>query len=86
MSLANRIAGAERAMSFLRPGLRVIDISGGLQSGIASVATIDGARLEPEPGESPDAFRARAHARARVAGAKTLVLGGLPLMRMDGDA
>jgi hypothetical protein len=84
MSLANRIAGAERAMSVLRPGLRVINIRGGLQSGVASVATIDGARLSPEPGESPDAFRARAMARAREAGSRTLIFGGLPPMSMDG--
>jgi hypothetical protein len=78
MSIANRIAGAERAMSVLRPGLRTVLIRGGLAPGVADFATIDGMPLARAEGETSEAFRARAREAAIAAGAKVLVLGGLP--------
>jgi hypothetical protein len=84
--LMSRIAGAEARLRLLRPGLRVISIRGGLQNGVADLATVDGVELEPAPGESSDAFRARARESAIAAGAKVLVFGGLPMARGRADA
>jgi hypothetical protein len=86
MSIANRIAGAERAMSLIRPGLRVINVRGGLAPGVADIATIDGEPLARSGGETPEAFRARAREVAIAAGAKVLVLGGLPDRPADREA
>jgi hypothetical protein len=84
-STASRISAAERAMSVLRPGLRTIMIRGGLQSGIADHAEIDGRQIGREPDESPDAFRARATAAATASGARTIIFGGLPKFPTGGD-
>jgi hypothetical protein len=78
MSLLSRLAGAEARLAILRPGLRVIEISGGLEDGVAPIATIDGDQLERLADETSDEFRARARAAAIAAGARTLIYGGLP--------
>jgi hypothetical protein len=80
MSLANRITGAERAMAILRPGLRVINIRGGLTPDASSeFATIDGGqRIDRGATEDVEAFRARAREAAIALGSKVLVFGGLP--------
>jgi hypothetical protein len=77
------LAGAEARLRILRPGLRVIEISGGLEDGVAPIATIDGDQLERLADETSDEFRARAHARARATGARTLIYGGLPMLMDD---
>jgi hypothetical protein len=79
MSLLSRLAGAESRLRILRPGLRVIEISGGLEDGVAPIATIDGAPFQRQANEPPEDFRARARAAA-IAGARTLIYGGLPPM------
>jgi hypothetical protein len=72
-------------MSVLRPGLRVINIRGGLAPGVADIATIDGEPIARADGETSEAFRARAREVAISSNAKVLVLGGLPPMDRDDD-
>jgi hypothetical protein len=85
MSLSSRIAGAERAMSVIRPGLRTVIIRGGVAPGVADIATIDGEPLARAEGETPEAFRARAREAAISSNAKCLVFGGLPPMDRDDE-
>jgi Asp/Glu/hydantoin racemase len=85
MTLRARIATAEGRLAILRPGLREIVIRGGLDRGVASIATIDGEPLARAEGETSEAFRARAREAAIAAGAKVLVLGGLPAWPADRD-
>ena len=76
----SRLSGAESRLRILRPGLRVIEISGGLEDGVAPIATIDGAPFERQDNEPIEDFRARARAAASDAAARTLIYGGLPPM------
>jgi hypothetical protein len=85
MTLRARIATAEGRLAILRPGLREVVIRGGLAPGVADIATIDGEPLARSDGETPEAFRARAREAAIAAGAKVLVLGGLPAWPADRD-
>jgi hypothetical protein len=83
MTLRARIATAEGRLAILRPGLRVINIRGGLAPAVSDIATIDGEPIARADGETSEAFRARACEAAIAAGAKVLVLGGLPAWPVD---
>jgi hypothetical protein len=86
MNLANRIAGAERAMSVLRPGLREIVIRGGLTADAwGDFATVDGRRVDRGPVEDVETFQIRVRKLAQAAGAKLVVYGGLPAWPSDRD-
>jgi hypothetical protein len=78
MTLKARIVAAEQRARILSPGLRVVSIRGGLDRGIASIATIDGVNLAQSEDESPEEFRARAYRVAKESHAKCLIFGGLP--------
>jgi hypothetical protein len=76
--LKARLASAEQRLAILRPGIRTVEIRGGLESGVAPIATIDGKPFERWEGEPSDAFRLRAKAYAVDSDARVLVFGGLP--------
>lgn len=75
MGLRDRVARLER-----RPGsgLTVIMVEGGLPGPEYLEASAGGRSWPQWPGELKDAFVRRATALAKEAGAKLLVVGGLP--------
>ena len=74
--LEKRVARLENDRS--PDGLKVIIITGGLSDGVFHIATGGGSSWEGEPGESFEAFRDRVSVAALEAGARLLVIGGLP--------
>ena len=77
-ALELRLAEAEGLVGQSEYELHVIEVSGGLEPGIAKRASFDGFHLEGNPEESLEDFCSRARAAAVAAKAKFLVLGGLP--------
>jgi hypothetical protein len=73
-----RLAALELRLKASVPGIMEIVVRGGLEPGVAPIASFSGREWEAAPDESFEAFRARAKAAAEAEGARFIVVGGLP--------
>ena len=83
MGVKERIAGAEARLRLLSPGLRVVEIEGGLSDLRGDLATFGDQIVEREADETIEDFQRRARALATVSGSRLVVFGGLSPMPMD---
>ena len=86
-ALERRLAAVERRLAPSSVEPMVIVVSGGLQSGDPTHATVGGVELVCGPSESFADFRARVVAAAKAAGERHVVIGGrvwrsLPICRI----
>jgi hypothetical protein len=73
-----RLAAIERRLKPPARPILEITISGGLAPGIAPIASFGDHEWEAAPGETFEAFRARASAAAQAEGLTHIVFGGFP--------
>jgi hypothetical protein len=73
-----RLAALEQRLKASAPGIMEIVVRGGLEPGVAPIASFSGRHWDAAPGEPPEGFRARAKAAAEAERTPFIVFGGLP--------
>jgi len=76
--ISRRIERLEQEAGIRPPPIVEIHIIGGLAPGVASIASFGTHEWEAAPGETFEAFRARARAAAEAEGLAHIVFGGVP--------